>query len=86
MLDPTSQLSVSYLVINPLILIPLLYVLVRHDKYGILGWGYMIAFCILRMTGAGLQLSQPSNSVAAIIAGVALSPLMLAVLGVLHES
>ena len=86
MLSPTSSLSVSYIVIYPFIAIPAIFSLIRHGKYGILGWGYLIAFCIMRLTGAGLQLANPSSSTASILIGVGLSPLILAALGILHES
>ena len=86
MLSPSSQLAVSYLVIYAILSIPAIYCLIRHGKHGFLGWVYLLAFCILRMTGAGLQISDPSSSTAQIISGVGLSPLLLAVLGVLHES
>ena len=86
MLDPSSQLSVSYLVIYIILAIPVIYNLVHHGKYGTLGWGYLLAFCFLRMTGAGLQLSNQASSTAGVLTGIGVSPLLLAVLGVLHES
>ena len=86
MLDSNSQLSVSYLVIYSIVAIPMIYNLIVHGKYGILGWAYLLAFCVLRMTGAGLQLSNPSSSTAEVLVGIGVSPLILAVLGILHES
>lgn len=86
MLDATSQLSVSYLVIYSIVVLLTLYNLFVHGKYGILGWAYLLAFCVLRMAGAGLQLTNPSSATAEVLIGIGISPLVLAVLGISHES
>ena len=86
MLSQSSQLSVSYLIICPLIAVPATYNLIRHGKYGLLGWLYLLGYIVLRMAGSGLQIASPTSKTAATIGSVGLSPLILAVLGVLHES
>ena len=86
MLTPANSLAAAYLTIYLLLLPPTLYTLLRHGRHGILGWGYLLGFSVLRITGAGLQLSSSDSKTAAVINGVGLSPLLLAVLGVLHEA
>ena len=84
--SPENSLAAAYLVIYILLLPFNIYTLIRHGRHGILGWLYLILFAFLRIIGAGLQLSDSSSKTAALINGIGLSPLTLAVLGVLHES
>ncbi|MCJ1275869.1 hypothetical protein MMC21_003674 [Puttea exsequens] len=83
---PTVQLAIANLVIYITLTPPTIYTLYRHGKFGILGWGYLVAFCMLRLIGGGLEIGDSGSRTASIISGVGLSPLLLAVLGVLHES
>ena len=77
-------LSVAELVIYVLLALPVVYVLVKHGKQGLLGWIYLFAFCALRIIGAGLDISGSKS--ASIISNIGLSPLILASNGVLHEA
>ncbi|KAL2679097.1 hypothetical protein Neosp_009855 [[Neocosmospora] mangrovei] len=52
----------------------------------ILGWGYLLVFCSLKIIGSSMQLGDNPGSGAAIVTSVGLSPLLLAVAGVLHEA
>jgi len=60
-----------------------------HAKLGFFGWFYLLAFCGLRLAGSGLQVgAEDSGTVSmtgAIIANVGLSPLTVAVMGILQE-
>ena len=83
---PTDGLAIADLVIYILFALPVSYILARHGWNGALGWGYLLVFCMLRIIGSGMQLSNPSSKGAAIISGIGSSPLLLALLGVVHES
>ncbi|CZR51469.1 uncharacterized protein PAC_01345 [Phialocephala subalpina] len=81
------NLNIAQLAIYAILILPTLYVLIRHSLPGLLGWLYLAAFCMLRIVGAGLALSNgPTDKTAAIISSIGLSPLLLAVSGVLHEA
>ena len=84
--NPSSQLAVSSIVIYALLLLPAIYCLWHHGKHGIIGWAYLVAFCTLRIIGAALEIQNSRSSTAQIISAVGLSPLILAILGILHES
>ena len=90
MLDSTGRLSIAELVVYLLLLPLAVCCLFRHGKYGILGWIYLVAFCVLRMVGAALLINSENkgtvSTTALIINGVALSPLLLSTAGILHES
>ncbi|RFU30650.1 hypothetical protein B7463_g5684, partial [Scytalidium lignicola] len=80
-----AQLAI-YAIISPLIL----FIAIRHGRLGALGWFYCFAFCTLRLIGNGMQVSASkngtTNSTAAIISSIGLSPLLLATGGILHEA
>jgi hypothetical protein len=90
MLDSTGHLSVAELVVYILAVSLAFYCLIRHGKYGTLGWIYLVIFCILRIVGAALLIGSENkgtvSTTALIINGVALSPLLLSTDGILHES
>jgi len=77
----TAQLAI-YIILS----LPVLYILIRHSWPGILGWGYLFAFCTLRGVGGALALGKGITESAAIISNIGLSPLLLAISGVLHEA
>jgi hypothetical protein len=81
-----SKLSAAQIGIYSLLVLPVIYILFRHGPPGILGWLYLFSFCILRIVGAGLSLATNANQTAAIISNIGLSPLLLAISGVLHEA
>jgi len=89
-LDAAGQLAAAQLAIYLILVIPSIYALWKHSWHGLLGWGYLFAFCSLRIIGSALQVSNEkhgtTNSTAQIISGVGLSPLVLAFIGILHES
>jgi hypothetical protein len=81
-----SSLNTAQLAIYIILSLPVLYILIRHSWPGILGWGYLFAFCMLRVVGGALVLGNGNSESAAIISNIGLSPLLLAILGVLHEA
>ncbi|KAJ9148472.1 hypothetical protein NKR23_g4823 [Pleurostoma richardsiae] len=68
--------------------VPTIYVTYRHGIKGwaFLGWGFLFIFCTLKIVGSALQISNPRSTGAAIVSSVGLSPLTLALGGVLHEA
>ena len=86
MTTPTDSLAIADVIIYILFALPILYILVRHGWSGALGWAYLLVFCMLRIIGSGMQLSDSSSKGAAVISGIGSSPLLLSLLGVVHES
>ncbi|RAL10323.1 uncharacterized protein BO97DRAFT_456489 [Aspergillus homomorphus CBS 101889] len=82
----TSGLRITQLALYAPLTLPTLYLLFRHGRHGLLAWLYLLAFCILRVTGAAMGLNDPHNAGAQIISNIGLSPLLLSIDGVLHEA
>ncbi|KAL1848004.1 hypothetical protein VTK73DRAFT_10217 [Phialemonium thermophilum] len=78
---PTAELA-----IYAVLAVPVLVVLFRHLPLGAAGWGYLFAFCTLRIVGGALSRSGKQPAAANIISNVGLSPLLLAASGILHEA
>ncbi len=81
-----SGLNTAQLAIYIILSLPVLYILIRHSWPGIIGWGYLFAFCMLRIVGGALALGKGNIEFAAIISNIGLSSLLLAISGVLHEA
>lgn len=86
----TNSLAIAELAIYSTLSLPVLFLLFRHGRIGLLGWAYLFAFCTLRLVGGAMSLSSDSSSssssAASIISNAGLSPLLLAASGVLHEA
>ena len=80
-----SNLVTAQLAIYAVLCLPILYILWHHGKIGILGWGYLFAFSILRVVGGAIAIGSNRSS-AEIISSVGISPLLLTVNGILHEA
>ncbi|KAK9576608.1 hypothetical protein V6Z92_009872 [Aspergillus fumigatus] len=80
-----SAFSVAQLAIYSVLVCPALYLTLCHRRNGVLGWGYLMVFCILRITGGALSIHS-SGSGAKIISSVGISPMLLALDGILHEA
>ncbi|KAK6001685.1 hypothetical protein QM012_002175 [Aureobasidium pullulans] len=80
-----DSIGTADLVIYAVLILPTIYCLFRHARYGILGWAYLVVFCSLRIIGGALSISNGQGIAAKIISSVALSPLLLAATGLLHE-
>ncbi|PLB47570.1 hypothetical protein P170DRAFT_426812 [Aspergillus steynii IBT 23096] len=78
-------LSAATLAIYIVLLIPTVYILVKHGRQGLLGWLFLAIFCTIRIIGSGLAVGS-SSSAASIISGVGLSPLLFASCGILREA
>lgn len=82
-----SGLDTAQIAIYCLLTVPVLYLLFRHGPQGIMGWGYLFAFCSLRIIGGAMVLSNgPMDQTSAIISNIGLSPLLLSMSGILHEA
>jgi len=85
-----SGLNTAQLAIYAALSLPVVYILIRHGRPGLLGWLYIFAFCSLRVVGGALALSADksgkSSSSAATISSIGLSPLLIGISGVLHEA
>ncbi|EDP50813.1 integral membrane protein [Aspergillus fumigatus A1163] len=82
----TSGLLIAQLALYAPLTLPTLYLLYRHGHHGLLAWLYLLAFCVLRVTGAAMGLNDPHNAGSRIISSIGLSPLLLSIDGVLHEA
>jgi hypothetical protein len=92
-LDPTTRLSIAELAIY-IILVPLIvYILLRHGKSGYFGWGFMIAFCGLRLAADGIQIGNHDeaargelvDNAGAIVNAIGISGLLYGLSGLIHE-
>ncbi|RAH76880.1 hypothetical protein BO86DRAFT_348577 [Aspergillus japonicus CBS 114.51] len=81
-----SGLLIAQLALYAPLTLQTLYLLFRHGRPGLLAWFYLLAFCVLRVTGAAMGLHDPHNTGAQILSSIGLSPLLLAIDGVLHEA
>ena len=78
-------LFTAQLVIYAILSLPIFGLILRHGRLGRLGWGFLLAFCTLRIIGGAMAVSGNSTS-AYIISSIGISPLLLAVDGILHEA
>ncbi|KAI3325439.1 hypothetical protein HD806DRAFT_447913 [Xylariaceae sp. AK1471] len=84
----SNNLPIALLAIYSLLSLPTIFIIFKHGiRHGaILGWFYLFAFCTLRIISSALQLGDPTDSTAALVANIGLSPLLLSTCGILHES
>ena len=86
MTAPATDVAIPQLTVY-IILLPLIaYLLYAHGKHGLLGYIYLFLFCALQLISAGLQIASSKSTTAAILSSVGLSPLLLALAGVVHEA
>jgi hypothetical protein len=85
-----SDLNTAQLAIYAALSIPVIYILFRHGRIGLIGWFYILGFCSLRVVGGALSLSSDKSGIpsttAATISSIGLSPLLLGISGLLHEA
>ncbi|ETI29390.1 hypothetical protein G647_01843 [Cladophialophora carrionii CBS 160.54] len=84
-LNSTTKLSIAELAIYIVLLQPTLWLLYKHGRSGLMSFLYLIAFEILRVAAAGIQIANrnaahPTES-GAIVSSIGLSPLLLALAG-----
>lgn len=83
----TDALSAAKLAIYLVLLQPALYCLWKHGRTGFLGWLYVQLLCVLRIVTGGIGLhGNQTGETAVILSSIGLSPLLLAVSGILHEA
>jgi prolipoprotein diacylglyceryltransferase len=93
-LDSITSLAVAELIIYLIVLPIVFFLLLKHGKHGLIGWLFLIAFCILRIVSDGLQINshvqethgKPPSVTGSIINSVGVSPLLLAISGIIHEA
>ena len=71
---------ILYILLTPLAF----YVLIKHGRPGFLGWLYLFVFCSIRLIGGAMSIAK--SPAAGIVSNIGLSPLLLAVAGIVHES
>lgn len=82
-----SPLPTAELAIYAVLAVPVLFLLWKHGRHGFLGWGYLFLFCALRIIGSAMVInSDEANFSADVISSIGLSPLLLALDGLLHEA
>lgn len=94
MFDAVTRLAIAELIIYIFILPLLVYILFRHFKYGFFGWGFLVAFGLLRIVSSALQIDKqhkesegkPTDYTADIVNSVGVSALLLAISGIIHEA
>ncbi|KAE8374999.1 hypothetical protein BDV26DRAFT_283817 [Aspergillus bertholletiae] len=77
----TSDLFIAQLALYAPLTLPTLYLLYSHGRHGLFAWLYLLAFCVLRVTGAAMGLNDPHNAGTQIISSIGLSPLLLSIDG-----
>lgn len=87
----TKALAIATLVINLILIQPTFLILWKHGKRGILGWMYLQILCAIRIVANAIEIhdlaNHKSSSTATIVLNsVGLSPLILAITGILHEA
>lgn len=85
-----SGLNTAQLAIYAALSLPVIYILIRHGRPGLMGWFYLLAFCSLRVVGGAMSLSSDKNGTsstsATTISSIGLSPLLIGISGILHEA
>ncbi|KAE8422692.1 hypothetical protein BDV36DRAFT_310401 [Aspergillus pseudocaelatus] len=71
-----------YLFLTPFVL----YVYWSHRWIGWLAWTNLVVFCIVRIVGGAMGVHDSSSIAANVISGIGMSPLLLAIDGLLHEA
>ena len=83
----TDPLSVSKVVVYLILIQPALFCLWKHGKTGFLGWFYVQLFCVLRIATGAMGIHGSGTGLTSVILNsIGLSPLLLAIAGVLHEA
>ena len=86
----TETLPIVVLIVYAILLQPTFYCLLKHGRAGFLGWMVLQSFCVIRIVGSILQIhfdaTKSTSQAPLILNNIGLSPLLLGVLGVLHEA
>ncbi|CAD0093610.1 unnamed protein product [Aureobasidium vineae] len=86
---PTS-LYIATIVLYSILIVPTCYIWRRHGRPGFLAYNFVYAFCAIRIAGGALSVVAVHNpdleTSATIVNSLAISPLLLADLGFLHQA
>jgi prolipoprotein diacylglyceryltransferase len=87
-LNAITRLAIAELIIYLILLPIVIFILIKHGRRGFEGWGFLIVFCVLRLTSSGIQIgdSNSTSTTGAIINSVGISAILLALSGVIHEA
>ncbi len=85
-----TALPVATVIVYMILIQPICYCVWKHGKRGLLGWLVLQSFCAVRIIGSILEILHEKNgsdlTASLIVPNIGLSPLLLGVLGVLHEA
>jgi hypothetical protein len=86
-----ERLSCAQLAIFIILSGPAHYCLFTHGWRGFWGWICVVTFCLIRIIGAGMTIHDESkggiiSEAAMIVSSLGLSPVLLALIGILHEA
>lgn len=85
-----KAIEIFQLIIYAILILPAIYCQSRHGRPGLLGWFYVVVYCLIRLIAAGLMLKSDTNhdtsTAAMIVDNIGLSPLLLGAAGILHEA
>ncbi|CZR64615.1 uncharacterized protein PAC_14513 [Phialocephala subalpina] len=87
----STALPIATLIIYLILIQPITYCVWKHGRHGLLGWLTIQIFCAVRVVGAIIQIHQEdthstNTTTVLLLNNIGLSPLLLAVLGILHEA
>jgi hypothetical protein len=91
MFDTTGHIAIAQLAFFLIAILPANYCLLKHGLPGILGWLFLVMFCLIRIIGTAIIVSdesrnKPVSQAGGIITSIAIAPLIIATAGVAHES
>ncbi|RAL09346.1 uncharacterized protein BO97DRAFT_351874 [Aspergillus homomorphus CBS 101889] len=81
-----NGIFIADLVFYLILLHPVLYILWTRRAGGLLAWYYLSIFCVARIVGGAMGVHNSQSLAANILVGVGISPLILAIDGLLHEA
>ena len=89
-LNSSGRLWLVELIFFIIATVPTVYCLFKHGWKAVLGWGNLLAFYLLRIASAGINIHEENGGTVttaeSTVSRVGVSPLLRATLGILHES
>lgn len=91
MFDTGGKIAIAQLAFFVVAIFPGIYCFFKHGKHGLLGWFFISAFCMVRIVGAGIIVSdesgdKPLSEAGSIISSVAIGPLIISTAAIGQES
>lgn len=85
-----TALPIATIIVFAILATPITYCCFKHGRGGLLGWGIIQSFCLIRIIGGILEIRTETTgqdaTAALIVTSIGLSPMILGTLGVLHEA